>query len=278
MPHTERAPAKINLALHVLGRRDDGYHELDSIVAFADVGDELTFSEADDWRLDVAGPFAQGLDREADNLILKAARAFEQGFPGEGRPCHIALQKNLPIAAGIGGGSADAAATLRALAGLAGVAKSDKLAKIAASIGADVPVCLQGKTCRMRGVGERLDVLADVPRMPAVLVNPRAQLSTKEVFGKLHFVPGRRLLPGLDMGADLGAHRNELTMPALVLAPVIGKVLATLRAASQVRFARMSGSGATCFGIFETAGAAEAAAKQIAAAHEDWWVVKTTIG
>ncbi len=130
----------------------------------------------------------------------------------------------------------------------------------------------------MRGMGERIDFLDDVPRMPAVLVNPRLALSTAVVFAKLALAPGRKVFSGLDIAADLASHRNDLTVPALTLAPVIGKVLAALRAAPFVRFARMSGSGATCFGIFETAEAADEAARQIAEAHEDWWVVKTTIG
>jgi 4-diphosphocytidyl-2-C-methyl-D-erythritol kinase len=278
LPHTERAPAKINLALHVLGRRSDGHHELDSIVAFAQIADQLTFAEAEDWRLDIEGPFAEGLSPGEDNLVLKAARAFAQNYPGHGRRYRITLEKRLPVAAGIGGGSADAAAVLKALARLAGVAETEQLAKIAGTIGADVPACLLGRTCRMRGVGEQLDILDAVPTMPAVLVNPRLALATADVFAKLALQPGRNAFSGLDVDADLSFCRNDLTMPALVLAPTIGKVLAALRAAPDVRFARMSGSGATCFGIFESFEAAEEATHEIAGAHSDWWVVHTTIG
>jgi 4-diphosphocytidyl-2-C-methyl-D-erythritol kinase len=278
LSHTERAPAKINLALHVLGRRNDGYHELDSIVAFAGIADRVTFTEAEDWRLDIAGPFAHGLLPTDDNLVAKAVRAFIQSFPEHGGKYHITLEKNLPVASGIGGGSADAAAALRSLALLAGSAQTEKLADAAATIGADVPACLLGRTCRMRGVGERLDILDEVNAMPALLVNPGHALATADVFARLALAPGAKGFSGLDLGAELSSHRNDLTVPALALAPPIGKVLAALRAAHGVRFARMSGSGATCFGIFETSEAAEDAAREIARHHTEWWIVPTTIG
>ena len=274
MPHTELAPAKINLALHVLGRRDDGYHELDSIVAFAQVADRLTFEEAEDWRLDIVGPFAEGLADAPDNLVLKAAHAFAATYPT--RTYRIRLEKNLPIASGIGGGSADAAACLRALSSLAGV--SDDLAKLACGLGADVPVCLVGKACRMQGIGERIEILDDIEPMPAVLVNPGLALATVDVFAGLALQPGAKGFSGLASTADLSSHRNDLTVPALTLAPVIGKVLAALRAETDIRFARMSGSGATCFGVFASPEAAQEAARRIAGAHPEWWVVPTTIG
>lgn len=276
MPHSELAPAKINLALHVLGRKDDGYHELDSIVAFADVADRLTFTEAPDWRLHITGPFARALPLGDDNLVLKAARAFAAAYPGQDGTYRITLEKNLPVASGIGGGSADAAACLKALSSLAGV--SDDLAKLACGLGADVPVCLVGKTCRMRGVGESIDILDDIEPMPAVLVNPGLALATVDVFAGLALQPGAKGFSGLAPDADWSSHRNDLTVPALTLAPVIGKVLAALRAEADVRFARMSGSGATCFGIFASPEAADEAARRIAGAHPDWWVVPTTIG
>lgn len=157
--HIELAPAKINLALHVLGRRADGYHELDSIVAFAGIADRLTFARADGWHLDITGPFAAELANAPDNLVLKAARGFTETFADESR-YRIALEKHLPVASGIGGGSADAAATLRALSRLSGKAVDPgRLSALAASLGADVPVCLTGKSCRMRGIGERIDLL-----------------------------------------------------------------------------------------------------------------------
>jgi 4-diphosphocytidyl-2-C-methyl-D-erythritol kinase len=167
---------------------------------------------------------------------------------------------------------------LRALARLAGVAESGKLAEVAATIGADVPVCLVGRTCRMRGVGERLDILDDVPAMPAVLVNPRLALKTADVFAKLALQPGGKAFAGVALDADWGSHRNDLTAPALSLAPEIGEVLVALQRAPGVRFARMSGSGATCFGIFASDAAANEASRAIARDHPQWWVVPTVIG
>src|SRR5437868_3030585 len=179
MPHTELARAKVNLALHVLGRRSDGYHELDSIVAFADIADRLTFEAAPDWHLDVVGPFAADLRPATDNLVLKAAHGFAQAF-GDERRYRVTLEKNLPVASGIGGGSADAAATLRALATLSGRSIDRvRLSGLAASLGADVPVCLVGRSCRMRGAGERIDILDAMAPLPAVLVNPRRAVDRK---------------------------------------------------------------------------------------------------
>jgi 4-diphosphocytidyl-2-C-methyl-D-erythritol kinase len=270
--HSERAPAKINLALHVLGRRPDGYHELDSIVAFADVGDRLTFAEADEWQLEIEGPFAEGLSAR-DNLVLKAARAW----PRPTRRYRITLEKNLPVASGIGGGSADAAACLRALARLAGGVDEDRLHAIATGLGADVPVCLLGKSCRMQGVGDRLEPLNDLAPMPAVLVNPGQQVATADVFAKLALKPGAHGFAGIS-AADLASCRNDLMAPALIVAPVIGEVIEALRAAPGLHFARMSGSGATCFGIFRSPAAAQTAADAIASRHPGWWVAPTTIG
>jgi 4-diphosphocytidyl-2-C-methyl-D-erythritol kinase len=275
---TELAPAKINLALHVLGRRADGFHELDSIVAFAQIGDRLSFAAADEWELEIVGPFAPSLSIGGENLVLRAARAFAEAYPETGRKYSITLEKNLPIAAGIGGGSADAAACLRALAAFAGVNDATTLAAIAAMIGSDVPVCLARRTCRMRGLGERIDILETVPQMPAVLVNPGIALSTGDVFARLALRPGRKAFAGLGEGRPLASCRNDLTGSALALAPVVGKVLAALRAEPGVDFARMSGSGATCFGIFASPEAAKEAAQRIADNHPQWWVVPTTIG
>jgi len=278
MPHTELARAKINLALHVLGRRPDGYHELDSIVAFAGIADRLTFERADDWSLDIAGPFAAGLGGAPDNLVLKAARGFAQTFADEAR-YRITLEKHLPVASGIGGGSADAAATLRALRTLSAEnIDSGKLSALAASLGADVPVCLVGRSCRMRGIGERIDLLNDLTPMPAVLVNPRREVATAQVFARLALKPGDKVFAGLEVGADPASCRNDLSPPALAVAPVIGEVIAALQNKAGLRFARMSGSGATCFGIFASTAAAEAAARDIAAAYPGWWVMPTVIG
>jgi 4-diphosphocytidyl-2-C-methyl-D-erythritol kinase len=277
-PHTELARAKINLALHVLGRRPDGYHELDSIVAFAGIADCLTFETADDWNLDITGPFAAGLGSAPDNLVLKAARGFAETFGDEAR-YRISLEKKLPVASGIGGGSADAAATLRALHSLSGrTIDSGKLSALAASLGADVPVCLMGKSCRMRGIGERIDLLTDLAPMPAVLVNPRREVATAQVFARLALKPGVRAFAGLEEGGDLASCRNDLSLPALAMAPIIGEVIRALQDETGLRFARMSGSGATCFGIFASTAAAEAAARDIAAAYPGWWVMPTVIG
>jgi 4-diphosphocytidyl-2-C-methyl-D-erythritol kinase len=278
LPHTELARAKINLALHVLGRRADGYHELDSIVAFAGIADRLIFERADDWHLDITGPFAVELANAPDNLVLKAARGFAQIFADEAR-YHITLEKHLPVASGIGGGSADAAATLRALARLSDrTVDPTRLSSLAASLGADVPVCLVGKTCRMRGIGERIDLLTDLAPMPALLVNPRREVATAQVFARLALKPGDKASAGLEEGADPASCRNDLTAPALAVAPVIGEVIAAVNGRAGLRFARMSGSGATCFGIFASTEAAEAAARDIAALHRDWWVMPTVIG
>lgn len=276
--HSERAPAKINLALHVLGRRSDGYHELDSIVAFANVADRLAFAAAEDWRLDIVGPFAAGLASGDDNLVLKAARAFAEAFQVDSQTYHITLEKNLPLASGIGGGSADAAACLRALAALAGGVDAERLRAVAAGLGADVPVCLVSQACRMRGAGERIDILEEMAPLPAVLVNPRQEVATAEVFARLALEPGDTAFAGLAEGEDLASYRNDLTEPASAMAPVIGAVLEALHDAPDLHFARMSGAGATCFGIFSSSDDAQAAALEIMTAHPDWWVMPTMIG
>lgn len=278
MLHSERAPAKINLALHVLGRRVDGYHELDSIVAFANVADRLTFVESDDWGINSAGPFASGLPTDDGNIVLKAARAFAEAFPAVTQRHHITLEKNLPIASGIGGGSADAAAALRGLSFLAGGVDEEKLRILAQTLGADVPVCLLSQACRMRGIGDRLDPLKDMAPLPSVLVNPRQELATADVFARLALEPGDSAFDSLAEGEDLASYRNDLTAPALALAPVIGEVIAALQAAPGVHFARMSGSGATCFGIFASVDEATSAALDIMTERTDWWVLPTTIG
>lgn len=276
--HIELARAKINLALHVVGRRPDGYHELDSIVAFADIADRLTFESAADWHLDIVGPFAADLRPASDNMVLKAAQGFAQAF-GEERRYRVTLEKNLPVASGIGGGSADAAATLRALATLSGRSIDPvQLAALAATLGADVPVCLVGRSCRMRGAGERIGILDTMAPMPAVLVNPRLEVATAQVFAKLALMPGEAGFSGLEEAADPAACRNDLAAPALAIAPVIGEVIAALDGNAGLRFARMSGSGATCFGIFASPAAAEAAAREISGAYPGWWVVPTVVG
>ena len=260
---TEFAPAKLNLALHVTGRRADGYHLLDSLVVFANVGDRLRFTPGP-LSLTVEGPFAAGL-RVDDNLCLDAARLA-------GGQVAITLTKNLPVAAGIGGGSADAAAVLRGLARM-GVA----LPPAPARLGADLPVCLAGQPARMRGTGEVLDPLPPLPDLHLVLINPRIGLSTPDVFNAL----SRKNNPSLPELPDrfdmtglvdyLAACRNDLEAPALALCPQIATVLRNLREQGAL-LARMSGSGATCFGIFDSARAAGLAAYRIGAGQEGWWI------
>lgn len=259
----EPAPAKINLALHVTGRRADGYHLLDSLVVFTELGDRVTVAPGTP-SLRITGPFADDLPFTGDNLCLRAARSV-------GADAAITLYKALPVASGIGGGSADAAAVLRAL-GRRPAAPEE--------LGADVPVCLASVPARMRGLGEIVDPLPGIPALHLVLVNPRVPVSTPEVFRALH----RRDNPGLPdppEGADaallvewLKAARNDLQSPAIGLAPVIADALAALADAGAA-LARMSGSGATCFGIFPDAAAALRAARSIAAARPGWWVVDT---
>ncbi len=257
----EAAPAKLNLTLHVTGRRSDGYHLLDSLVVFCQIGDVVTLEDGP-LSLTVTGPFATGLAAEADNLCLRAARLA-------GREVAITLEKNLPVASGIGGGSADAAAVLRALgASPAGTQ----------SLGADVPVCMAGLPTRMRGLGEILDPLPALPPLHLVLVNPGRGLSTPAVFNALtrrENPPMPDTLPDFpDADALIGFLRdcrNDLAAPAISLMPEIATCLAALNDAG-AELARMSGSGATCFGLFSDAARARAARTVIARAHPSWWV------
>lgn len=270
MAETEFAPAKINLCLHVTGRRADGYHLLDSLVVFAGVGDQVSGTLADPPSLSVEGPKAEGLTGEGDNLVLRAARAM-------GVSARIVLEKHLPVSSGIGGGSADAAATLRLLARLSGRALPEAAAVLA--LGADVPVCLAGRPARMTGIGEGLAPLPPLPEVWLVLANPGVALSTPAIFRALaraDNAPLPRDLPRLRSAADLAAfmmmQRNDLEPPALALEPVIGRVKAALSAQAGCLMARMSGSGATCFGLFADPLAAHAAARAIRAAEPGWWV------
>jgi 4-diphosphocytidyl-2-C-methyl-D-erythritol kinase len=274
----ELARAKINLALHVIGRRADGYHDLDSIVAFADIGDRLTFEPAPIFTLSVHGPFATGLSAGEDNLALKAARALASAFPGRVTPARIALEKNLPLASGLGGGSADAAAVLRGLPRLSAmeVAPED-LRPIALSLGADVPVCLAATATRMRGVGDVLEPLDDFTPLHAVLVNPSLASRTPEVFGALRLQPGAPAFQPIAASIDLARCRNDLEAPAKQLAPAIATVLSLLRGQRGLAYARMTGSGATCFGIFETAEMAAACAPNLKAARPGWWCAVATL-
>jgi 4-diphosphocytidyl-2-C-methyl-D-erythritol kinase len=271
----ELARAKVNLALHVLGRRADGYHELDSIVAFADVGDRLTVVPASDFAIEALGPFAAALPLPADNIVFAAWRAFAARFKTGGMlpAVKVRLEKNLPVAAGIGGGSADAAATLRALVRLTGLAGiDDELRRLALGLGADVPVCLDQKAARMQGAGERLARLAGFVPLDAVLVNPGIAVATSSVFAALDRFSGAPI-----DAADPAQWRNDLTAPACSLAPIIGDVLATLARQPGARAARLSGSGATCYAIFADPQAASEAARSLAVRHPQWWVFPTAL-
>jgi 4-diphosphocytidyl-2-C-methyl-D-erythritol kinase len=272
---TEPAPAKVNLFLHVIGRRADGYHLLDSLVAFADIGDVLSAEPAEVLSLSVDGPFAAGLAAEADNLVLRAARALaaETGVAAHGK---LRLHKNLPVASGIGGGSADAAAALRLLCRLWGVAPdATALMNLAMRLGADVPVCLAGHASRMGGIGERLEPAPALPDCGIVLINPGVAVPTAEVFRARHgtWSSPAELAEGWRdaeaMAADLAGLRNDLEPAAIGLQPVIGEVLSALGGAPGCLMARMSGSGATCFGLFAGAEVARRAAAQLA--RPRWW-------
>ncbi len=279
------APAKVNLTLHVLGRRTDGYHEIESLVAFADVGDRLTLAPGGALALDVSGPTAEAAGTGGDNLVLTAARALAERIDGL-RLGQFRLDKQLPVASGLGGGSSDAAAALRLLAGMNGLSLDDARVRAAAmATGADVPVCLEPKARMMRGIGEVLSDPFVLPELPAVLVNPGVAVPTRDVFKALA-APALASPAGPDdffqINADaaalvsiLAARRNDLEIPAIKLQPVIADVLAALQGCGDCLLARMSGSGATCFGLFGSAGAAQEVARDLSARQPDWWVKAT---
>ncbi|MGH1424399.1 MAG: 4-(cytidine 5'-diphospho)-2-C-methyl-D-erythritol kinase [Pseudooceanicola sp.] len=262
------APAKVNLTLHITGRRSDGYHLIDSLVVFADVGDRLTVALADKSRLRVTGPTGTGVPTGDSNLVLRAARFF-------GAQAEISLEKHLPAEAGIGGGSSDAAATLRALSGLTG----RPIPKGAESLGADVPVCLTPRATRMGGIGERLNFLPAIAPLQAVLVNPGVSVPTPSVFARMETRDNPAMpdtLPDLSTRAALlgflATTRNDLEPAARAIAPDIGDVVALLSSQTGCDLARMSGSGATCFGLFSSRDHAIAAADSIKRSCPDWWV------
>jgi 4-diphosphocytidyl-2-C-methyl-D-erythritol kinase len=275
---TEFAPAKVNLCLHVTGRRDDGYHLLDSLVVFAGVGDRVTALPGKGLTLALTGPEAAALSVEDDNLVLRAARAM--GVTGAA----LTLWKALPVASGIGGGSADAAASLRALSRLTGQTLPGPAEVLA--LGADVPVCLAGKPTRMAGVGELLTSLPALPEFWLVLANPRVPVPTPRVFSALT-QRENPVVPGLPAAALRSAEhlagwlatmtRNDLVPPANVVAPVLARVQSALAALPGCLLARMSGSGGTHFGIFATAAQAESAAAALQAAEPGWWVASARV-
>jgi 4-diphosphocytidyl-2-C-methyl-D-erythritol kinase len=269
------APAKINLTLHVTGQRADGYHLLDSLVVFADVGDGIRMELAKDLSLEITGPKAAGLQGEADNLILRAARRMQvdQG-------ARIVLDKVLPVSSGIGGGSSDAAAAMRGLASLWQVPLPDD----PQALGADVPVCLRAMPTRMRGIGDVLDHVPTLPPSWLVLVNPGVAVSTPEVFKRLASkdnAPMPEDLPEMGSAGDFAAWlkwmRNDLERPAILIQPVIATVLAALRMRRGCLLARMSGSGATCWGMFDNPDDAARAAEDLARERPDWWVQSAEI-
>jgi 4-diphosphocytidyl-2-C-methyl-D-erythritol kinase len=282
----ERARAKVNLTLHVLGRRDDGYHDLESLVAFADCADGLTFSRAQEFSLSVTGPRAADCGDLSDNLVAKAARLLGERVPQLTSGAFV-LDKHLPAAAGIGGGSADAAATLRLLAGANGLATDDpRVIAAAQAAGADVPVCLLSSGCMMRGAGERVTPMP-LPQLPCVLINPGVPVPTKDVFAAIGLKAGDTFTP-LDGAATVAwpqasagpaawlaairGGRNDLEPVAVKIQPVIAEVLSLLSAAKGCTLSRMSGSGATCFGLFDSDASAASAAVALKSAHPKWWV------
>ncbi len=280
---TTRAPAKINLTLHVRGRRDDGYHELESLVAFSGAGDTLTLDPGPALSLDVSGPTAPAAGAGDDNLVLRAARNLAERIEGLTLGA-FRLEKRLPVAAGIGGGSSDAAAALRLLARANGLAPDDaRLYEAARATGADVPVCLDARARMMLGAGETLGPLLRLPLLPAVLINPGVPVETRIVFEAMGLLRGQRrggsAHPLIEGGQDaptllaaLNKGRNDLEDAACLQVRIIVDVLAVLRVARGCKLARMSGSGATCCAIFTTPWAAARAARVIRGQHAEWWV------
>jgi 4-diphosphocytidyl-2-C-methyl-D-erythritol kinase len=283
----EDARAKVNLTLRVVGRRVDGYHDLESVVAFADCADRLSLVPGSELHLATTGPLAQACGESADNLVFKAAELLAARVAGL-KLGDFVLEKVLPVAAGIGGGSADAAAALRLLARANGLAIDEgRLIEAAKLTGADVPVCLTSRACVMTGVGETLLPLA-LPKMPCVMVNPRLPVATKDVFQALGLRSGELLVGASDVlratawpeqGASLedwvevlAASSNDLEAPAMRIQPVIGEVLSALSATNGAWLARMSGSGATCFAIYENTAEAQRAAQKVQITHPQWWV------
>jgi len=279
---TERAPAKINLTLHVLGRRADGWHTLESLVALSRGGDTLSLIEGEPLSLSVVGPGAAASGRVENNLVLRAARHFAQRYPGA-RIGSFYLVKRLPVSAGLGGGSSDAAAALRLLARANAISLGDVgLIDAARATGADVPVCLMGRARMMRGVGDELGPLIALPPLIGLLVNPGEPVATKEVFSLMKIARGAatgfgghsKVYPGMAADAliaSLRKSRNDMEAAACLLAPVIGDLLAVLAAAPGCRLSRMTGSGATCFALFKDCRSAARAKRAILRAHPSWW-------
>lgn len=288
--YREQAPAKINLFLHITGKRDDGYHLLESLVCFTETGDLLSGELRNDGKitLEITGPMAAGLadDVRDENLVMRAARLL-QAESGTELGADLILEKHLPVASGIGGGSADAAATIRLLCAMWSLDLApDTLSRIALDLGADVPVCLHGRTTLMSGIGETLVDVPDLPDLPMVLVNPGKAVSTPAIFrAREEDIFSQAGLWNKDAVFDSGAALaaalqdcgNDLTLPASGLLPEICDVLNALAREEGCLLARMSGSGATCFAVYDTVEQAERAADAIANRHTDWWVSPTRI-
>ena len=283
---SEPAPAKVNLTLRILGKRADGYHDLESLVVFARLADQVTLTVDAALGLDVDGPTAAAAGDVADNLVLRAARGLVARTDGL-RLGRFALTKRIPVAAGLGGGSSDAAAALRLLMRINGIAPDNPLVMEAArATGADVPVCLDPRARVMRGVGDILSAPLDLPSLPSLLVNPGVPVPTKDVFGRLGLAPGDRRGEPSDIDpariadrdaliAYLESQPNDLEAPALALQPVIADVIAALGRQPGCLLARMSGSGATCFGLFASDDAATAAERALKTARPTWWAAAT---
>jgi 4-diphosphocytidyl-2-C-methyl-D-erythritol kinase len=283
-----RAPAKINLFLHLVGRRADGFHLLDSLIAFTDYGDELTVEAAGDLSLAIDGPFASGLSPAEDNLVLRAARLLmAEGAVKQG--ARLRLTKNLPVASGIGGGSADAVAAMKALIQLWGLQiPAGRLAELALQLGADLPVCLAGRPSFVGGIGEDLQPLPPMPDLHILLVNPLIPLPTIDVFrrraagpeGSQFGDPGRwseTLATDEELFRRLADCRNDLTEAAIAIVPAIVEVLEAIGGQPGCQLARLSGSGATCFGLFSDAAAARTAAAAMLNSTPGWWAVATRL-
>lgn len=275
---TFQARAKINLALHVTGQRSDGYHELDSLVAFAAFGDTLTAAPAEDVSLSIEGPFSGGLTVDESNLVLRAARALMKHQNKHQLGCRLVLEKHLPVSSGIGGGSADAAATLHALNELWGLnVPASELQRIGLTLGADVPMCLANVSSRVSGIGDVIEAIA-LPSLPIVLVNPLLGVSTPHVFANLSSKtnPPMDQPPISDHIADwvsyLSKQRNDLQIPAQLFVPEIAHCMALIERSPACSLARMSGSGATCFGLYPSIKTAQKAAELLKQAQPDWWV------
>lgn len=266
-------PAKVNLTLHVTGQRDDGYHTIDSLAMFADIGDRVTITMPGDYGLTVEGPMAEGVPTDDTNLVLRAARMMRMR-------ADIRLEKHLPNAAGLGGGSGDAAATLRVLSGFAG----KPVPGGGIELGADVPLCLQSEAARVTGIGDTVTPVPNLPELDAVLVNPNLPVLTGEVFKRLKHKENRpmpRDIPAFDSAADLiewlRGMRNDLQEPAIEAEPVIRQVFETLERTPGCQLARMSGSGGTCFGLYKDSETAGAAAGRLKESFPAWWVTATRL-